>query len=102
MIHYSCDRCRCPIAARHTVRYIVRMEIEATIDTGASEMHGMDQDGLLEMDQMLEQLEEGVMEDAGSVLYQRKQYDLCPDCYRKFVKNPMGSEKVIPFGFSHN
>lgn len=101
MIHYSCDRCRCPIA-QQSVRYVVKMEIEATIDVSHETVEDVDQDGLLAMDEVLEKLEEEVLDEDCTVLYQRKAFDLCPACYRKFVSNPMGRENVIPFGFSHN
>jgi hypothetical protein len=29
-------------------------------------------------------------------------FDLCPDCRRKFVKNPLGREVAKAFGFSSN
>ncbi len=100
MIHYSCDRCRRPIEARETVRYVIKMEIEATIDA-TPDLLDDDADGLLELDELLSRVEDEVDDECG-VIYQRKQFDLCPDCYRKFVKNPVGREKVVPFGFSHN
>ena len=101
MIHYSCDRCRRPIEAREAVRYVVKMEIEATIEPSADDIDD-DADDLLELDQMLARLEEQTLDQEDTVLYQRKRFDLCPDCYRKFLKNPIGREKVVPFGFSHN
>lgn len=101
MIHYSCDRCKRPIDGRDAVRYVVRMEIEATIDCDECP-HDCDEDALLEMDQLLEQVEEESLEDECSPLLERKRFDLCPDCYRKFLKNPLGKEKMVPFGFSSN
>ena len=32
MIHYSCDRCKREIDAKHDLRYIIRIEIEAAMD----------------------------------------------------------------------
>ncbi len=102
MIHFSCDRCQRPIDAKQAVRYVVKMEIEATLNTSGNDHGDDDQDSLLEMDQMLERLEEDALDEDNPVLYQRQRFDLCPDCYKQFVRNPFGREKVVPFGFSHN
>lgn len=101
MIHYSCDRCRRPIEGRDAVRYVVRMEIEATIECD-DESHDNDKDALLELDEMLVDLEDEMLEYDKSPLCEYKRYDLCPDCYREFVKNPLAREKLVPFGFSQN
>ena len=101
MIHYSCDRCRRAIDAHQAMRYVVKMEIEATLESSAEEPAD-DCDCLHEMDQLLVRLEDHILEEDETVLFQRKRYDLCPDCYRKFVKNPLGRDSLVPFGFSHN
>ncbi len=54
MIHYSCDRCKRPIEGRDAVRYVVKMEIEATIDCEDCQRE-LDEDALLEMDALLDQ-----------------------------------------------
>jgi hypothetical protein len=101
MIHYSCDRCKRPIDGRDAVRYVVKMEIEATIDCDDCQCD-IDEDALMEMDEMLDQLEDEIIDHSGTPLYERKRYDLCPECYRQFVKNPLAREKLVPFGFSKN
>lgn len=102
MIHYSCDRCRRPIPACEAMRYVVKMEIEATIDPAAQESAEDEQDCLRTLDNSLERLEEEFAEECESLIFERKRFDLCPECYRKFIKNPVGREKLVPFGFSHN
>lgn len=84
------------------MRYVVKMEIEATIDPSRQESADDEHDCLLEMDHALERLEEEFGDDGESIVFERKQFDLCPECYRKFIKNPVGREKMVPFGFSHN
>jgi hypothetical protein len=29
-------------------------------------------------------------------------FDLCPQCYRKYVQDPLGAETLMHVGFSHN
>lgn len=102
MIHYSCDRCRRPISSTQGMRYVVRMEIESAIDIPAPESAEDEQDCLMQMDEVLERIQDESQMQDESIVYQRKQFDLCPECYRKFIKNPVGREKLAPFGFSHN
>jgi DNA-directed RNA polymerase subunit RPC12/RpoP len=101
MIHYSCDRCKRPIEGDAGLRYVVTMEIEATIDSQETSTDG-DQDSLLDIDQLLEQLEEEDLEHEGAPIFERKRFDLCPECYHKFIKNPLAKEQLVPFGFSSN
>jgi hypothetical protein len=102
MIHYSCDRCRRPIQADETMRYVVKMEIEATIEPTEQLSAEDEQDCLRTLDDTLERMEEEFADEDESIIFQRKRFDLCPECYRKFIKNPVGQEKLAPFGFSHN
>ena len=37
-----------------------------------------------------------------SDVHERRRFDLCPDCYRKYVRNPLGCEMGTPFEFSDN
>jgi hypothetical protein len=68
------------------MRYVVKMEIEATIEPTEQQSAEDEQFG----------------DDYESIVFERKRFDLCPECYRKFIKNPVGREKLVPFGFSHN
>lgn len=101
MIHYSCDRCKREIDTENDLRYIVRLEIEAVVDHQSAEMVD-DPDHLSELEDLLEASDEYCGSQLGDELYQRKRYDLCVDCYRNFMKNPLGKESIVPFGFSKN
>ncbi len=102
MIHYSCDRCKRPIPVQESIRYVVKMEIEAAIGDCSNECPDADLDCLSEMDEILENMEDDLLDEDLSIVHQRRQYDLCPNCYREFIKNPVGREKLVPFGFSKN
>ncbi len=102
MIHYSCDRCKRPIPHQESLRYVVKMEVEPMIDDCSCQGEDADLDCLTEMDEALENLEEDLLDEELSLIHQRRQFDLCPNCYREFIKNPVGREKLVPFGFSKN
>jgi hypothetical protein len=102
MIHYSCDRCKRLIDATDDVRYVVRMEVQAVIDATEVDEAGDDRDHLLEIHEILERLEDDESELVSEDVYQRRRFDLCPECYRKFMKNPIGREAAAQLGFSQN
>jgi hypothetical protein len=102
MIHYTCDRCKRVIDPEQELRYIVRMEIEAAMDPVHEQEVSDDRDHLLEIDEILERVEADESPDIADEVYQKRRYDLCPHCYRKFSANPLAREKKVSLGFSHN
>jgi len=102
MIHHSCDRCKRVIDPVDDVRYVVRMEMQGIVDTSAAEEADDDRDHLLEIHEILERLEDEESELVGEDVYQRQRFDLCPECYRSFMKNPLGREAPAQLGFSQN
>jgi hypothetical protein len=102
MIHYTCDCCKRIIDPSDDVRYVVKMEVyvspEASLDNGADDEH----DHLEEIQQILERLEDAEDEDFGEDVYQSMRFDLCTECRRKFLKNPLGREPTKQFDFSQN
>ena len=102
MIHYSCDRCKCQLDPHDDLRYCVKIEIQAMMDPIADPEPEADRDHLLEIEDILEQLAEEESCDVGEDIYQKRSFDLCPNCYRKFIQNPLGREQKTAVGFSKN
>jgi hypothetical protein len=103
MIHHTCDRCKRVIDPEQELRYVVRMEIEVVMDPIHADELPDDRDHLLEIDEILERVDVSAGEALGDDTYQKRRYDLCPQCYRKFCASPLGREKKpASVGFSHN
>lgn len=102
MIHYTCDRCHRVIDPEQELRYVVRMEVEAAMDPVHEQEVADDRDHLLEIDEILERAEAADDDAIGDDVYQKRRFDLCPSCYRKFNADPLGCEKRVTLGFSHN
>lgn len=103
MIHYSCDRCGRPIHPEDEVRYIVRLEVEAVMEPVAGEaVDDADRDHLMEIHDILERGEDFQSDLIGDGVYQRKCFDLCSQCHKKFMKNPVGTETSKQLDFSKN
>jgi hypothetical protein len=102
MIHYSCDRCKRIIDPEEDLRYVVRLEVHAAMDPLEVDEFEDDRDHLTEVQEILERLDDCDSDAISDELYQRNRYDLCPECYRQFIKNPIGCETRAQLGFSQN
>ncbi len=100
MIHHSCDCCKRMLDSSE-LRYVVKMEIYAAMDPAANEDLDDDRDHLQEIQDILQRAENDPDMDADD-MYEELRYDLCPECHRKFVKNPLGLGAVKQFDFSKN
>ncbi len=103
MIRYICDLCRRELQAEEDLRYVVKMEVYAAFDPAADEgRDDEDRDHLEEIQDMLERIEESSADEIGDDVYQQLRFDLCPECRKKFIKNPLGRKTAKAFGFSAN
>lgn len=99
MIHYCCDRCERRIHSEEEFRYVVRIEARAALDVAQDGDDEGDRDHLMELHQLIESCGEELDSDDS---YQTLRYDLCPECYRKFIQNPVGMNATRKFNFSEN
>jgi len=101
MIHYTCDRCKREIHPVQHTRYVVRIEVQSVDVDFACEIED-DVDHLAELHQQLEETHGECVSDADVGANHRGQYDLCEDCHRQFLKNPLGRDNLVSLGFSNN
>lgn len=101
MIHYSCDCCK-RILSPEELRYVVKIEVAAAIDPVDIAPDGDDRDHLEEVDEVLAQLEE--MDDPmiSDDILQYMRFDLCSECRKHFIGNPLSRRKERPARFSEN
>jgi hypothetical protein len=101
MIRYVCDLCGRNLDPQDDLRYVVKMEVYAVFDPNTSD-DADDRDHLQEVQDILERMEDTESEQIGDDVYQTLRFDLCPECRRKFVKNPLGREAAKLCDFSEN
>ena len=101
MIHYTCDRCRRAINPAQGVRHVVKIELETMLDTAVGREAEGDRDYLGELDDALQSVELDDEFELGCVSGSLC-FDLCSECYRKYLRNPLGAESPLHVGFSHN
>lgn len=102
MIRYTCDLCKREMDPDEDLRYVVQMEIYAAFDPTTDSEEDEDRDHLQEIQDILERLEQADADRVGDDVYQRLRFDLCPECRKKFIKNPLGKEHGKVLGFSKN
>ena len=101
MIRYSCDICKRDIDPKEDLRYVVKIEIYAAFDPMALEED--DRDHLQEIRDILERSEDAESDQIGDDVYQQLRFDLCPECRKRFLKNPLGRESTTKIlNFSEN
>ena len=102
MIHYSCDLCKRPLDPEDDLRYVVKLEVYAAFDPLEMDDSDADRDNLQELHEIMEQMDDAANEDIGDDVYQNLRFDLCPECRKKFLSNPLGRKKAEQFNFSKN
>ncbi len=98
MIHYSCDRCRRSIQPDEELRFSVNIEIQVCLDSGESDSED-DRDHLQELNEILDRLDDAERAEISQSAYQKRHFDLCCDCHREYVKNPLALDAAAKLGF---
>lgn len=103
MIHFSCDRCRRTIDTED-LRFAVSIEIQVALESSPLNLDpSLDSVNDLEaLQEALSHFDEQEREEISQFAYQQKQFDLCSDCHREYLSNPLGVEPHSRVGFSEN
>ncbi|TWT86753.1 hypothetical protein Mal64_35830 [Pseudobythopirellula maris] len=101
MIHFTCDGCGRSIDPDCEVRFVVRMECYASLDVDEP-TDDEEVDHLQEIEEILERLDGVDNPEVGEEVYQQARYDLCGECRRRFLQNPLGRSVATNLKFSNN
>ena len=102
MIHFSCDLCKRPLDPEDDLRYVVKLEVYAAFDPLEIDERDEDRDNLQDLNEILERMDDAATDQVGDDVYQQLRFDLCPECRKKFLKNPLGRKASEQFDFSKN
>lgn len=101
MVHYTCDGCKRPIDPQNDLRYVVKIEVYAAVDP--LDLNDQDdRDNLENLQDMLEGVDEARANELDDAMYLQQRFDLCPECRKRFLKNPLGRKATEQFDFSQN
>ncbi|MFK7769783.1 MAG: hypothetical protein AB8B55_21425 [Mariniblastus sp.] len=98
MIHYSCDRCKRSIQPDEELRFSVNIEIQVNLDPSDFEAEE-DRDHLEELNEILGRLDDTDRDEISQSAYQKRHFDLCSDCHREYVQNPLALDASVKHGF---
>ena len=102
MLHITCDLCGKELRPGEDHRYVVKIEAYAAHDPAEITEADLDEDHMEALSQTLRELEEN---DACADLpepHKSFRYDLCAECHKRFVQNPLAKEAAQKFDFSKN
>lgn len=99
MLHFSCDLCGQQLSEQ---RFVVRLEVYPAFDPEEIDEENLDSDHLLEVSEMIEELEVSGEQQADDCAARKFRFDLCPECHRKFTRDPLGRESLRRLNFSQN
>jgi hypothetical protein len=101
MLHITCDQCGKELRAGDD-HYVVKIEVYAAHDPAELTEADFDEDHIEEVSQLLQEMEElGEGEELEPPSRQFR-YDLCPECRKKYVRDPLNKEAAQKFDFSEN
>jgi len=94
--------CRREIDPEEDKRFVVRIEVFEAVETVDMQDFNDAEDHLEELEEILEELNAAELKELGSDFYRKFHFDLCSECRKKFVRNPLGIEAVKLLDFSDN
>ena len=89
MNHASCDFCGKELRPDKELRYEMKVEIKAAYDPLQVGEEELTKDFRAEIAKVLEELSGISAEDAQDQIYREFEFDLCPACQRKVVRDPL-------------
>lgn len=88
----ACDRCGKTLLLDENVRYKVRIEVYAAYDPMEISADDLARDHQEEIRRLLEKAEDMSPEEAQDSVYRQMEFDICPRCQRKYLRDPLGVE----------
>jgi hypothetical protein len=103
MLHYSCDLCKRPIDVCCEPRHVVKIDVYRAVEDcdDCCDDPG-DLDHLDDVQELLQRIDEQDLSMLEEEVCRTMRYDLCDDCRRRFLKNPLGGKTAKHFDFSNN
>ena len=103
MLHVTCDLCGKELRPGDGQRYVVRIEVFAAHDPAEITEADLDEDHMEAVSQLLREMEDNLDDaDGPEPSSHHFRYDLCPECRKRFVRDPISKEAAQKFDFSEN
>ncbi len=99
MLHFTCDLCGQQL---NDDRYVAKIEVFAAFDPSELSEQDLDADHLQEIASLIEDMELKGDSELAEPETKQFRFDLCPECRKKFVNDPLGRETMRRLNFSEN
>jgi hypothetical protein len=99
MLHYTCDLCGQKVEER---RFVARLEVYPSFDPDEITEEDLDTDNLSEISELLADMELTGELNLDSVEPKSFRFDLCRECCRSYVKDPLARHRQGRMRFSEN
>lgn len=101
MLRVICDTCGKELRLGED-HHIVKIEVFAAHDPAELTEADLDEDHMEAFSAMLQQLEETDESPALEPSRRQLRYDLCGNCRKRYLRDPLGRENAPKFHFSEN
>jgi hypothetical protein len=102
MLHFTCDLCGKELQPGEDQRYVVKMETFAAQDPAEITEADLDEDHMEAVSKLLRDETEHGLEPELVEASKNLRFDMCQECYQKFLRDPLGREHVQKLYFSQN
>jgi hypothetical protein len=101
MLRITCDSCGKELRAGED-RYVVKIEVFAAHDPAELTEADLDEDHMEAVSQLIQQMEDEEVPQALEPASRHLRYDLCPECRKRYLRDPLSKETAQKFDFSEN
>jgi hypothetical protein len=101
MLHVTCDGCGKELRAGED-HHIVKIEVFAARDPALLTEDDLDEDHLEAVAELLRQAEEADEEIELEPRSKQMRFDLCCNCRKRYLRDPLGRETAQKFHFGPN
>ncbi|HOV33175.1 MAG TPA: hypothetical protein PLX23_07425 [Candidatus Hydrogenedens sp.] len=88
MTFYKCDGCGKNLK-KEELRYRIKIEVLAVYNQNEIHLTDLLQNHREEIMQLIKKMEEMSVEELEEQIYKGFDFDLCPYCHRRYIKNPL-------------
>jgi hypothetical protein len=101
MLHVTCDGCGKELRPGED-HHVVKIEVFAAQDPAELTEADLDEDHMEAVSELLRQIEDGDASPEVEPACCNRRYDLCSECRKRFLRDPLGRENAQKFQFSKN
>jgi hypothetical protein len=102
MMYFACDLCGKTLVPGEDSRYVVKIEACAAPDPIELTEEDLAEDHMEAVSQLLREMEDGADDVDGDSSSKNFRFDLCPECHKRFVRDPLGKDHSHKLYFSKN